>query len=107
MRRLTPDRLFPFQAQPAEVIEQAVDMFRLRAIGIDILDAQQKASAACLRCPEVQNRRKRMPEMQAPIGAGSESENGWLFSHRQNDMLANDEINVNGERAKHDDTHNL
>src|SRR5690606_4372614 len=44
-RRLPHHRLFPFEAEPTQVLEDRLGEFRLATNYVDILDADEKASA--------------------------------------------------------------
>src|SRR5262249_25125741 len=77
MVRLPPHRRFPGKAEPGEVFIDRSLVFRPAARRIDILDAQQKPSAALARQVEIEQRRTGMTEMEIAVRARRKSENGW------------------------------
>ena len=76
MLGLPPDRLFPCEPEPGEILVDRRLEFRPAARRVDILDAQQQAPAGRPRHVEVEERRQRMAEMQIAVRARREAENG-------------------------------
>ncbi len=82
LRRLPQNRLLPGKTQPGEIIKAIRDQTIGAAKRVDILDAHEKAPAGLRRHPRIQQGGKGVPEMQMPIRAGRETENG-LHAGRQ------------------------
>ena len=85
MLRLASDRLFPVQPQPGEVAEDRRLEGRPAAPDVDVFDPQQKTAARFPRRFEIDQRRKRVSEMQQAVGAGREAEDRTIveeFGHR-------------------------
>lgn len=70
--RLVPDRSIPFEPEPLEVSEDAVDGFGLRTVGVEVLDAQPEFTAEGARLQPPQQRGAEVPQVKAPRGAGGE-----------------------------------
>jgi DNA-3-methyladenine glycosylase II len=68
-------RPFEGEAEPAEIIQNAINEVRLAARCIGVLDAQQQAPARRARHLRVEQRRIGMAEVKPAIGAGGEAEN--------------------------------
>ena len=73
MVRLAQDRLFPRQAQPGEVFVDRRLVLWSAAGGVDILDAQDEATARRLRRVIGHQRRKGVAEMKQAGGGGRKS----------------------------------
>jgi hypothetical protein len=71
---LPPHRMFPDDAEPGEVLVNRGLEFRLAARRVDILDAQQEASAGLTRQIEIQQRRISVAEMQIAVRARRKTE---------------------------------
>ena len=80
---LPAHRLFPVDPEPGEVVVDALLEFRRAALEIDVLDAQQEPPACARRPFAVENRRKRMAEMQFAIGARREAEDRSVIADRR------------------------
>ena len=77
MLRLPPYRGFPVHAKPGKILVDRGLEFRPAPDGVDILDAQQEATAARAREIEIQQRRISVAEMQKTVRARREAEDGW------------------------------
>jgi hypothetical protein len=71
--RLVDYRIVEADAEPFEVLQNAVDMAHPRPAGIDILDAQQQGAAPFARERLGQQRRISMAEVEPPGRAGGEA----------------------------------
>ena len=76
--RLEDDGLLPGNPKPGKVGEDAGDERRPRAALVDVLDAQQKPATAGARHPVVDQGRERMAQMQFPVGAWCEAQDGTV-----------------------------
>src|SRR3546814_18115030 len=76
--RLAADRLLPAETQPCEIAVDRLLVLRRAAGKIDVLDAQQEASAGFLRHVVVEDRRQCVTEMQEPVRPGGKTEDGTL-----------------------------
>src|ERR1700750_1626403 len=77
MRRLSPHRFFPADAEPGEILIDRGLEFRPAPGRVDILDTQQKSPAGLPRQIEVQKRGISGPEMKIAVGARRKTKNGW------------------------------
>ncbi len=71
---LAPHLCVPAHAEPSEILEDRCLEFRPAARLVDVLDAQQEASAARPRHVVIDQRRVRMPEMQISVRARRKAE---------------------------------
>jgi len=76
MLQLPPHRGFPRDPEPGEVLINGGLEFRLAAGHVDVLDAQQQAAAGLTRQIGVQQRRKRVAEMEITVRARRKAEDG-------------------------------
>src|SRR3979409_994508 len=76
MQGLPPDRSFPGEAEPGEVLIDRGLEFRPATGQVDILDPQQKSPAARARQIEIQQRRIGVAEMQIAVRARRKAEDG-------------------------------
>src|ERR1700722_9306138 len=74
---LPPHRVFPGNAKPRQILINRVLEFRLAARGVDILDAQQEASAGAIREVEIQQRRVSVAEMQIAVRTWRKTKHRW------------------------------
>jgi hypothetical protein len=74
MFRLAPHRGLERDTEPRQILPHRRLEFRPAARRVDVLDAQQQASARGARHLEVQERAQRVPEMQKTVGARREAE---------------------------------
>ena len=81
MIRLPARRHFEIDAEPGEILDNRPLEFRPAARLVDILDAQQQASAEAARHGGVLQRAQGMAEMQHAIRARREAQHGGLV-HR-------------------------
>ena len=72
---LPPHRPLPFDAEPREVLVNRRLELRPAARRVDVLDAQQEPPARGVRHLEIDQRGKRMTEMQIAVRAWREAEN--------------------------------
>ena len=80
MLGLAPHRLFPRDAEPGEVLVDRRLEFRPAARRVDVLDAQQEAPAGRARHLEIDQRRKRVAEMQIAVRAGAKRKTGCVMA---------------------------
>ena len=64
MLGLATDRPVPIEAEPAQILDDGIRVFRAAAGMVDILDAQQETPAGLARRSPSLQRRADMPEMQ-------------------------------------------
>ena len=76
MLALPPHRLLPCDAEPGEILEDRLLVFRPAAGLVDVLDAQQQAPARRPRHVEIQQRGQRMADMQIAVRGRRKAENG-------------------------------
>lgn len=74
--RLAPDRVREAEAEPGEVVDQAVRQFRPAAERVDVLDAQQQITVQRPGELRVEEGRIGVAEMQAPVRARGEAQAG-------------------------------
>ena len=79
---LATDRLFPLNAKPFEIGVDAGFEFGCTTRQIDVFDTQQQPAVCGLGHVIVQESRQRVTEMQRPIGARGETEDGFLTRSR-------------------------
>ncbi len=63
-------RLLPGKAEPADGIDDRIDVFLLLLLGIGVVETQMAAAAVILRQPEVQADRLGVAEVQVAVGFG-------------------------------------
>ena len=73
---LPADRLLPPKTEPTQILFDRRREFGAAAGDVDILVAKQQAAVQALGELRVEQRRIGVPDMQAPVRAGSESKNG-------------------------------
>jgi hypothetical protein len=67
------DAFVPFETEPAQVIEELLFVFRPAALGVGILDAQNKRPAMMAGDKPIEKRRARITHVQESGGTGRES----------------------------------
>ena len=77
MPRLPPHRGFPCDPEPSEVLVDRRLEFRPAAVGVDVLDAQQKPSPSLTGQIEIQQGRISVAEMKITVRARRKTEDGW------------------------------
>ena len=85
MIRLPPDRLLPGETEPGEVFDDTRDKGGTAALEIDVLDPQQEASTSTPGEFLVQESGPGMAEMEPPIGARREPEDGRIMRYHSCD----------------------
>ncbi len=76
LRALAQHRLLPIEAKPFKILKAGGDAILGAANGVDIFDPDKKASSHLARQTRIQQRGIGVAEMQEPVGAGRETENG-------------------------------
>src|SRR5690606_17832850 len=91
MLGLAAHRLFPHEAEPGEVLIDALLIFRAAAAGVDVLYAKEKAPAERLRRLIGEDRGIGMSQMQPAVRARCEAEDVALrpgYGHEDRTRLA-------------------